>query len=692
MLSRIIILLLLAAAFTVQGQNILMEKFDRPNKDLKRAGWSFHGGESEIRLTPDGLEIDNTGSKQRRFITFDIPYVKGKIYTAEVMIRAETVNIQDNSQRGATIFTGFLDKDKKWVPGGTFPHGIMGSSDWRKITVPLVMPVLPEVRYMQVWVGIEGAGKAWFKDLVFKELSLERNYTVDTAVNPPVFKFNIPASFIGSVQNVATLELRRKDSNDYFIFFLDGNEFAVPHSLAPGEWEAVYSFSSSGGIFANIRKSFTLATDPTAGTHTAIAAFPNGAYRESPELEVQFYPELPVETEVAVEIDGQQVSVIERDTRKVRFRPAEKLKPGSYQVKLTAGKKEHDFLYNNRQVKHEITFRDDKLMMVDGKPFFPVGTYRDPSDQVMTFDGVKKVGFNMTHSYYFEEKAPNAKGAAQYLAACRENGVMSFLGISRPAIFNKDFDAIRRFCAELSGSDAAFVWYLIDEPVWQKVNPYYVREYYRTIKKIVPQIPVVQLHTPVVKGDRLIEFYGQEGDIFWHDTYPVPKLPLNLVYQEAATAREIAPSQAVWSVIQAFDMDQKGALKKKQEDVEPKAGKIRCMTHLALAGGSRGIIFYWLPKDRYDMQQHSPIQWAEVCATVKELNELMPFLTGHDVKLRLSLPREVKYWAKSDGSRTALAIINSEEKPIGASISVSGFRRSIALKPYEVQVHIIDNK
>ena len=55
---------------------------------------------------------------------------------------------------------------------------------------------------------------------------------------------------------------------------------------------------------------------------------------------------------------------------------------------------------------------------------------------------------------------------------------------------------------------------------------------------------------------------------------------------------------------------------KKPEDVEPKAGKIRCMMHLALSANVQGIIYYWLPKDRYDMRRHSPIQWAEtvVCA------------------------------------------------------------------------------
>lgn len=57
------------------------------------------------------------------------------------------------------------------------------------------------------------------------------------------------------------------------------------------------------------------------------------------------------------------------------------------------------------------------------------------------------------------------------------------------------------------------------------------------------------------------------------------------------TATEVAPSQAIWSVIQVFDPERSAVRNKKVENVEPKAGKIRCMTHLAIAGGARGIIF-----------------------------------------------------------------------------------------------------
>lgn len=684
MFQKIAVLILLFTVSAVHAQTIFIEKFDNPSKDLKSAGWLISSTENEIRLTADGLEIDTTRNKQRKFITYIIPYEKGKVYTAEAMVKAENINIQNNTQRGASVFAGFLDENKKWVSGGTFPHGIMGSSGWRKVTVPLIMAVKPEVRFIQIWVVVEGAGKAWFKDLAVRELHLDQNYEINACVNPPVFKFNIPDSFIGNTENTATLELRRKGSNDYFSFFIDNKKFVLPHGLVPGEWDAVYSVSSSGGIFFHAEKSFTLTAE--TAVFTAIPVFPNGTYAENPELEVNFYPPLPTKPEVIAEIDGRRAAVSKCDVRKVRFRPAEKLKWGTHQVKLNVNQKKFNFLYNNRQVKHKIEFRDDKVMLLDNKPFFPVGTYRDPSNELLEFDGVKEAGFNLVHDYVFEEGGPDAAKAAKYLAACHKNGVMSFMGISRKAMRNKKLESLQRFCAALSGNNAAFVWYLIDEPVWQKINPYYVREYYRTIKNITPQIPVIQLHTPIVKGDRMLEFYGREGDIFWHDTYPVPKQPLDRVYEAAVTAGEIAPKQVLWSVIQAFDPDQKKVREKKPEDVEPKAGQIRCMTHLALAGGARGIIFYWLPQGTYDFRRQSPVQWAEVCDTTRELNELMPFLTGRDVPMSLNLPPQVRYWAKTDGSQTVLVLVNSGASPVSVKPGLPGLPENVELKAYEVRI------
>ena len=689
MKSYLIVLLFLVFT-SLSSQTFFRENFDQPNIDLKKSGWLLDKNENRIRVTKSGLEIDTSGMQKRLFAKRTITCEFGKLYSAEIMVKTENVNLWNNSQRGATIFIGFLNSAKQWVIGGTFPHGSMNTSEWQRINIPIIKINNPSVKYLQIWVGIEGAGKAWFRNLRITEIQLNQDFEINIEKNPIAFKFSMPENFFNNSQTAALLELHRKNSHDSFRFILDRNEFVLPHGLCPGEWIAVYSVSSSGEIFFQKKRIFLLKTPPLPDFYTAEANFPNGVYTPKPELEIRFYPALPQNVPLLLTCNNKPTYILRRTTQSIHFRTNldGKLNPGTYLIHLVVGNKEYDFFYNNHSVKHSITFRDDKIMILNGKPFFPIGTYRDPSDWLYTFTGIKQAGFNMTHSYVFEESDFDVEKARKYLAACHQNGVLTFLGISRKALRNRDFNAIKRFCSEVSGENAAFLWYLIDEPVWQKISPFYVREYYHTIKQIVPQIPVIQLHTPIKRGDSMLAFYGREGDIFWHDTYPVPKDPLYNVYIDAMTAVELAPTQAVWSVIQAFDPSQKAVRSKKPEDVEPKAGKIRCMTHLAIAGGARGIIFYWLPKNTYDFRKNAPVQWSEVCNVSRELNELSPFLTGRDVNLNLSLPYTVKYWAKSNGSKTGIALINSGAKALRFDLMIFNERKQIFLNAYEVQIFI----
>lgn len=676
---------------TVFSQILFAENFNQPDINLKETGWLLDKMEKRIRMTVNGLEVDvprDSKKGKKTFIKRTIPCKYGKFYNAEVMIKTENVKPWNHNQRGATIFIGLLDSTGKWVTGGGFPRGLTKTSDWQRVVVPLVQIDNPSVKYLQIWLGIEGSGKAWFRDLNLCEVKLNQDFEINTANNPITFKFDIPQTLFHTAETAVTLELHKKDSGESFLFFINQNDFTLPHGLRPGIWEAVYTVSSYKSILFQTVRTFSLETLPLPEAYTAKACFPNGVYCSDPELEIQFYPMLPANSRIVLTCNGKNIPIFRRNHQAIYFHINQegKLNSGTYPIHLTAGNRKYEFIYNNRAVKHTITFRDDKIMILDGKPFFPISTYRDPSDKLYTFTGVKEAGFNMTHSYVFEEKAPDVKMAQKYLAACHKNGVLSFLGISRKSLRNRDFKSIQTFCAALSGEDTAFLWYLIDEPYWQKISPYYVREYYRTIKEIVPQIPVIQLHTPIKKGDPLLAFYGREGDIFWHDNYPVPGNALDEVRRDAMTATEVAPSQAIWSVIQVFDPERSAVRNKKVENVEPKAGKIRCMTHLAIAGGARGIIFYWLPKLYYDLRIHAPIQWAEVCAVSKELNELMPFLTGRDVNLQLVLPSAVKYWIKNAGSKTALTLINSEEKTVSFDLMVFNERRKISLNAYEVQI------
>ena len=131
------------------------------------------------------------------------------------------------------------------------------------------------------------------------------------------------------------------------------------------------------------------------------------------------------------------------------FRAVRDLAPGCYQVKVVLDGKASELLYVNKNPAAKITFRDDLVMLIDGKPFFPVGTYRDPSDELHTFTGIKEAGFNFTHSYFFEHAPRKPEEARAYLRDCVKNGVTACIGIRGNGCKTSSSTPSRTFCGEV---------------------------------------------------------------------------------------------------------------------------------------------------------------------------------------------------------------------------------------------------
>ena len=295
------------------------------------------------------------------------------------------------------------------------------------------------------------------------------------------------------------------------------------------------------------------------------------------------------------------------------------------------------FVFINKNPAHQFTFRDDHMLCIDGKPFFPIGTYRDPSDNTTVFDGIHEAQFNVTHSYKFENDKVTDADMTRYLDDCRKNGVYAFMGIPRRHLHSEDHHALKKHCAAMYDHPGLLSFYLADEPeIW--INRYSMKAGADAVGDACPHVPrILLLCTPEPKHDDIAFLGNGLSEILWHDPYPVPRAPIRSVKTTMETMREICHDrQSLWCVVQAFDWDQYAVKNKKPEDVEPKAGKIRCMTHLALSANVQGIIYYWLPKERYDMRKHSPIQWAETVACARELNDLYKYLIGR-IYIRLDI-------------------------------------------------------
>ncbi|NLG13991.1 MAG: hypothetical protein GX561_07285 [Lentisphaerae bacterium] len=666
------------------------ESFSGDVPELWERGWRALN-KSLVSQVDDVVQV-KAESGERNFLLHDIEVEPGEVYGGRVRVKSLGVVARNNGDRGVTLFFGFLSEKKDWINGGEFPKGPFAAGDWQDVEIGMTIPIPEEVKYIQVWIGVEGQGTAQFKDFEMHKVDMSSHIEVDASVNPPRFKYTAPVEYkTKNERNRFFITLgrdREVDESKAFVTSVQGagGEMVFPHSLEPGKWY-MKAFWMGKGKLKPIFGEFDIAQLPENVTYLVKQDFPNGKHiRQGQTLKVTFYPALRSDPKIT--LDGKDVKILKRTEDMVEFTPVEPLDEGLKHVQVKVGSTDKTFVYVNKNPAHRFDFRDDKMLMIDGKPFFPIGTYRDPSDDKMVFDGIMEAGFNTTHSYDFEHKVHSGEAMRSYLQECEKRNLKVFLGIPRSYLLAEDGDSVMAHCAEVYSEPALLTYYLADEPeIWLNYRSFRILA--DAVKSATPGVPRTVLLCRFGFEPGLTAYLDGHSEIHWHDPYPVPRTPVSSVKTRMETSREMSGGkQAVWCVVQAFDWDQQAVRDKRPEDVEPKAGKIRCMAHLALTAKVTGLIFYWLPKDRYDMKIHSPVQWAEVCSTVKELNGLLEYLTGRHVELDLKLPEGIYHWCKrSDDGKQALGLVNSLDKPMEVKVDIPGFAKTIVLPPYGVDIN-----
>ena len=655
---------------------------------LRDAGWSIP--KEGVTETDGAIQITAANGK-RQYMTFDLPVEKGVSYGGSIMVKSVDVRLRNNNDRGATFFFGMLTGDKKWVNGGEFPRGPFGEKDWQRVTIGMTRTMPDNVKYIQIWICIEGQGTALFKDLEVHKVSFDSQLTVHAEANPPTFEFLSPLKTTGGkIQPRLRILLSQNpdfpENETFAEMTTAAGRFTLPYALKPGRWFVKNHWCSLRIYPASQPISFEIKDLPPNAPLKATPMFHSGVFSEKPDIAFSFYPQPP--QTCSATINGQLLDVKSRNGNKIVFTPKEPLTKGTYDIVLTANGKTDTFVFINKNPAHQFTFRDDHMLCIDGKPFFPIGTYRDPSDNTTVFDGIHEAQFNVTHSYKFENDKVTDADMTRYLDDCQKNGVYAFMGIPRRHLHSEDHHALQKHCAAMYDHPSLLSFYLADEPeIW--INRYSMKAGADAVGDACPHIPrILLLCTPEPKHDDIAFLGNGLSEILWHDPYPVPRAPIRSVKTTMETMREICHDrQSLWCVVQAFDWDQYAVKNKKPEDVEPKAGKIRCMTHLALSANVQGIIYYWLPKERYDMRRHSPIQWAETVACARELNDLYKYLIGRNAPQDITLPDGVDYWCRqAEDGGYAVGLVNTTDKEVSFDVDVVGFRKHVTLPPWGVEV------
>lgn len=276
-----------------------------------------------------------------------------------------------------------------------------------------------------------------------------------------------------------------------------------------------------------------------------------------------------------------------------------------------------------------VTLRDDGMVLVDGRPFFPLGLYavwKKPFNNNSfdkAFADLRAAGFNLAHTY----SSVRTPDFAQFYAAAARQGIKLFVASNAGANCT-DVDSVLADVVREEEQPALLAWYLADDTA-SNVGAEELRTVTDAIHDVDPAHPTVQADAVGGSSPSRYTNYVNATDGFLPELYPirdsgargVPQViadmnAIRIDLREAGTRRK-----TVWPIIQYFQGWGWPRYPTKQE--------LWAMSYLAIIHGANGITWYTYGGHGNDHGVTDyPDKWRNVCALAGELAQLQGALTG----------------------------------------------------------------
>ena len=243
----------------------------------------------------------------------------------------------------------------------------------------------------------------------------------------------------------------------------------------------------------------------------------------------------------------------------------------------------------------KVTFRDDHVVLLDGKPFFPLGLYyareafEDPSGKL--FEETKSYGFNTVNYFNGYKTVP-----AELDLAHRHGFVIWTRGYNGLAI---DSDASAALLAEqvraTKDHPALLFWEVEDEPLLNKVDLEQVKRGQALVRQLDPHHPVLVVEWP--KAVDRLGLWKEVGDIYGTDLYPIPRsrayggLPNKDITQMRdylAAIRQERGDRPMMLVLQAWNWEPLNYGKSGY----PTVAESRFMAYQGVIHGAKALFYY----------------------------------------------------------------------------------------------------
>ena len=327
-----------------------------------------------------------------------------------------------------------------------------------------------------------------------------------------------------------------------------------------------------------------------------------------------------------------------------------------------------------------------RQVLVNGKPFFPIGTYHaGPGD----FKSFREHGFNcVTGPIYGGDQATLAPDQRAFYDAAAREGLMTFSELSEYLRGGRtNYEGAANIASELVPYPAMLCNYLVDEP-YPAIGPEAVEHGYQAVAKADPYHPqLVCLNDPSSFG-----YYTKAADIYSCDPYPIPPQggvkSLKGVADFLDMMRAKWPTGPIWVAIQSHRNPPPLTDDAKWAWLTPE--QVRCMSFLALNHGGTGLLFYaWgdaytdeAGKTRGSGFAYNKALYDSYLDLNPVLADLGPkYVTGLEKAVGLVTGQAVDAAIVHNGGERLLIVVNPLSEARTATVNLAA-AKATGLKPY----------
>lgn len=316
---------------------------------------------------------------------------------------------------------------------------------------------------------------------------------------------------------------------------------------------------------------------------------------------------------------------------------------------------------------------DHNRLIVDHKPFFPLGMYWSglggKERELATY---AQGPFNCLMPY----GAPNPEqmNECQRLGLHVIYSIKDFFSGTTYAPRNMTNEAaevaeIERRVKLIGKHPALLAWYINDELPLSMVQRLAQRQ--QLMEKLDPHHPT----WVVLYQYKQIDSYLATFDVIGTDPYPLPNKPVGVALEWTRSTRDLSfNTRALWQVPQAFDWGayRKGADQSKTR--APTLAEMRTMTWQCIAAGANGLVYYSF-FDLHKMNWRDPFdnRWRDMCAVATEVKEYIPVILSVEPTPQVTVNNptaiETRLWRT--GNKVYLLAVNGSTYNVDANLQLS---------------------